>query len=105
MNCLLVFVCLVICLVVLKLYNILVIFNQESKKKSLSLSNVAGAYFILISGLVVSIIVGVIEFIYTKAKPDQPLSEVSIFDSIESYCSRKHAPMVCDQVIFLELLR
>ena len=63
--------------VVLKLSNILVIFNQESKKKSLSLSNVAGAYFILISGLVVSIIVGVIEFIYSKAKPDQPLSEVS----------------------------
>ena len=49
---------------------------QESKKKSLSLSNVAGAYFILIAGLVLSIIVGVIEFIYTKTKPEQPATMV-----------------------------
>ena len=51
---------------------------QESKKRSLSLSNVAGAYFILIAGLVLSIIVGVMEFVYTKSKPDRTLSEVGL---------------------------
>ena len=51
---------------------------QESKKRSLSLSNVAGAYFILIAGLVLSIIVGVMEFVYTKSKPDRTLSEVGM---------------------------
>ncbi|KAH3842121.1 hypothetical protein DPMN_115609, partial [Dreissena polymorpha] len=44
--------------------------HKESKKKSLSLSNVAGIYFILIAGLVFAIIVGVCEFLYIKSKPD-----------------------------------
>ncbi|WAR00270.1 GRIA2-like protein [Mya arenaria] len=43
--------------------------NRESKKKSLSLSNVAGIYFILIGGLVFAIIIGVCEFLYIKSKP------------------------------------
>ena len=51
---------------------------QESKKRSLSLSNVAGAYFILIAGLVLSIVVGVIEFVYTKNKPERSLPEVRL---------------------------
>lgn len=54
---------------------------QESKKRSLSLSNVAGAYFILIAGLVLSIIVGVIEFVYSKNKPERALPEVSSYYS------------------------
>ncbi|XP_052281246.1 glutamate receptor-like [Dreissena polymorpha] len=44
--------------------------GHKSKKKSLSLSNVAGIYFILIAGLVFAIIVGVCEFLYIKSKPD-----------------------------------
>ncbi len=49
---------------------------QESKKKSLSLSNVAGIYFILIAGLVLSIVIGVLEVIYTKSKPEEMLNGV-----------------------------
>ncbi|KAL5012647.1 hypothetical protein ScPMuIL_011198 [Solemya velum] len=41
---------------------------RQSKKLSLSLSNIAGAYFILIGGLVISVIVGVLEFICYRAK-------------------------------------
>ncbi|KAL5011717.1 hypothetical protein ScPMuIL_010268 [Solemya velum] len=40
---------------------------RQSKKLSLSLSNIAGAYFILIGGLVLSIIVGVVEYIRYKS--------------------------------------
>lgn len=43
---------------------------KESKKKSLSLSKVAGVYFILVGGLVFSIIVGVIEFLYIRSKQE-----------------------------------
>ncbi|KAJ8317822.1 hypothetical protein KUTeg_004626 [Tegillarca granosa] len=39
-----------------------------SKKKSLSLSNVAGVFFILIGGLVLAIIVGVSDFLRSKSR-------------------------------------
>lgn len=45
--------------------------HRESKKKSLSLSNVAGIYFILIAGLVLAIVVGVCEFVYIKSNPER----------------------------------
>ncbi|KAK3100564.1 hypothetical protein FSP39_021863 [Pinctada imbricata] len=42
--------------------------QQGSKKKSLSLSNIAGGFFILISGLVLAIIVAVVEFQRSKSR-------------------------------------
>lgn len=42
---------------------------QESKKRSLSLSNVAGVFYILVSGLVIAIVLGLIEvYIYKRQK-------------------------------------
>ncbi|XP_046373503.1 glutamate receptor-like [Haliotis rufescens] len=43
--------------------------HRESKKRSLSLSNVAGIFYILISGLVVSIVTGIIEIFCLKKRP------------------------------------
>ncbi|ESP00208.1 hypothetical protein LOTGIDRAFT_238650 [Lottia gigantea] len=43
--------------------------HRESKKRSLSLSNVSGIFYILISGLVLAIIIGLIEIYYGKRHP------------------------------------
>ncbi|XP_041358488.1 glutamate receptor-like isoform X2 [Gigantopelta aegis] len=42
--------------------------GKESSKRSLSLSNVAGVFYILIGGLVCSVILGVFEFLFFRAK-------------------------------------
>ncbi|PVD34150.1 hypothetical protein C0Q70_05413 [Pomacea canaliculata] len=43
--------------------------HKESKKRSLSLSNVAGVFYILVSGLVIAIVLGLIEvYIYKRQK-------------------------------------
>lgn len=41
---------------------------QDSKKRSLSLSNVAGIFYILVGGLALSVIVGTFEFM-CKSRP------------------------------------
>ena len=43
-------------------------FQDSSRKKSLSLSNVAGVFYILISGLVVAVIFGAVSFIVLKVR-------------------------------------
>jgi hypothetical protein len=49
---------------------------QESKKRSLSLSNVAGVFYILISGLVLAIVLGLVEIYHHKRKnPGQVSTE------------------------------
>ncbi|XP_053398486.1 glutamate receptor 2-like [Mercenaria mercenaria] len=59
--------------------------HRESKKKSLSLSNVAGIYFILIAGLVLAIIVGVCEFMYIKSKPERvPSAMIYMMPSMDT---------------------
>ena len=43
---------------------------QESKKRSLSLSNVAGVFYILITGLVLAIVLGLVEIYLNKRHAD-----------------------------------
>ena len=49
-------------------YGIVILLFQESGKRELSLSNVAGIFYILIAGLVFAIVLASAEFLFKKSK-------------------------------------
>ncbi|XP_076352461.1 glutamate receptor 4-like isoform X3 [Tachypleus tridentatus] len=57
--------------------------GKDSSQNELTLSNVAGCFFILIGGLVLAILVALLEFCY-KAKTEATRSKVSICEAMKS---------------------
>ena len=53
---------------ILDSHGIIILIFQESGKRELSLSNVAGIFYILIAGLVFAIVLASAEFLFKKSK-------------------------------------
>ncbi|GFQ93706.1 glutamate receptor 1 [Trichonephila clavata] len=57
--------------------------SKESTQNELTLSNVAGCFYILIGGLILAMIVALMEFCY-KARIEAKRSKMSLFDAMKS---------------------